>query len=69
MRRAGLLQVAKTVFFGLLMVGKKETWEKDGDGARMTPGQIVGGAIVGGMVVVAALIAIVRVVLRQATGE
>ena len=35
----------------------------------MTPGQIVVGAIIGGVVVVVALIAIVRVVLRQATGE
>jgi hypothetical protein len=67
-RRAGLLQVARTIFFGLLMIGKKETWEKGGDGARMTPGQIVAGAVIGGIVVIAVLVTIVRVVLRLASG-
>jgi hypothetical protein len=62
-RKAGLLQVAKTVFFGLLMIGKKETWEKGGEAARMTPGQIVAGALVGGIVVIAALIGLVLLVL------
>ena len=66
--KAGLLQVAKTLLFGLLMIGKKATWEKDGDGARMTPGQIVGGAIIGGILLVAALLALVRTVLWFATG-
>ena len=66
-RRAGLLQVANTVFFGLLMIGKKATWEKGGDGARMTPSQIVAGAIIGGMVVIAVLFTIVRVALRLAS--
>ena len=32
-RRPGLLQVAKTMFFGVLMIGKKATWEKGGEGA------------------------------------
>jgi hypothetical protein len=68
-RKAGLLQVAKTLFFGLLMVGKKSTWEKDGDGARMTPGQIVVGAVIGGILLVAALVALVRTVLWFATGS
>ena len=61
--KAGLLQVAKTMFFVLLMVGKKESWEKGGDAARMTPGQIVAGAIIGGIVVIAVLIGLVRIVL------
>ena len=65
--KAGLLQVAKTLFFGLLMIGSKATWEKGGDGARMTPGQIVVGALVGGALLVAALIALVRLVLWLAT--
>jgi len=67
-RKAGLLQVVKTIFFGLLMIGKKETWEKGGDGARMTPGQIVAGAVIGGIVLIAVLLMIVRVVLRLASG-
>jgi len=66
--RAGVLQIAKTIFFGLLMIGKKETWEKGGDGARMTSGQIVAGAVIGGIVVIATLLAIVRVALRLASG-
>ena len=67
-RKAGLLQVAKTLFFGLLMIGKKATWEKGGDGARMTPGQIVVGAVIGGILLVAALLALVRAALWLATG-
>ncbi|MGQ0511875.1 MAG: hypothetical protein ACT4P9_14830 [Betaproteobacteria bacterium] len=62
-RKAGLLQVAKTMFFVLLMIGKKETWEKGGDAARMTPGQLVAGAVIGGIVVIAALVALVQIVL------
>ena len=60
--------MAKTIFFGLLMIGKKETWESGGDGARMTSGQIVAGAIIGGIVLIAALVAIVRVALKLASG-
>jgi hypothetical protein len=61
--KAGLLQVAKTMFFVLLMVGRKESWEKGGDAARITPGQIVAGAVIGGIVVVAALVGLVKIVL------
>jgi hypothetical protein len=61
--KASVLQVAKTMFFVLLMVGRKESWEKGGDAARMTPGQIVAGAVIGGIVVIAALIALVKIVL------
>lgn len=62
-RKAGLLQVAKTMFFALLMIGKKGSWEKGGEAARMTPGQIVAGALIGGIVVIAALIGLVMFVL------
>lgn len=61
--RPGFLAVAKTIFFGLLMVGKKGTWETNGVGAQMTPGQIVVGAIVGGIVVIASLVLIVRIAI------
>jgi len=67
-RKAGVLQVAKTLFFVLLMIGKKETWEAGGDGARMTPGQIIGGAIVGGILLIALLVMLVRLVLATASG-
>ena len=63
--KARLLQVAKTMFFVLLMVGRKESWEKGGDAARMTPGQIAAGAIMGSMVVIAALIGLVKIVLAE----
>src|SRR4051812_10605533 len=67
-RKAGLLQVAKTMFFGLLMIGKKETWEKGGDGARMTSAQVVGGAVIASIVVIAVLLSIVRVAIGMAGG-
>lgn len=66
-RRPGFLQVAKTIFFGLLMIGKRSTWERGGAGAGMTSGQIVAGAIVGGIAVIAALLVLVRIVLRLAS--
>lgn len=61
--KASLLQVAKTMFSVLLMIGRKESWENGGDAARMTPGQIVAGAVIGGIVVIAALIGLVKIVL------
>ncbi len=66
-RRASLMQVAKVMSFGLLMIGKKGSWEKGGYAAQVTPGQVVVGGIVGGIVLVVVLITIVRVVLRLAT--
>jgi hypothetical protein len=61
--KAGFLQVAKTMFSILIMVGRKGSWEKGGDAARITPGQIVAGAIIGGIVVIAVLIGLVKLVL------
>ena len=66
-RRPGFLQVAKTIFFGLLMIGKRATWERGGAGAGMTSAQIVAGAIIGGIAVVVALFVLVRVVLSLAS--
>jgi hypothetical protein len=62
-RKASLLQVVKTMFSVLFMIGKKESWEKGGDAARMTPGQIVAGAVIGVIVLIAVLIGLVRIVL------
>jgi hypothetical protein len=67
-RRVGVLAVARTIFFGLLMIGRKETWETNGIGARMTPGQIVIGALVGGIVLVGVLVLIVRIAIGLAAG-
>lgn len=66
---AGLLAVARIVFFGLLMIGKKGTWEKDGIGAQATFGQIVAGAVIGGIVVVALLVLLARIAVGFAVGQ
>jgi hypothetical protein len=68
-RGAGLLAVAKIILSGLLMIGKKATWEKNGIGAQLTVGQIVGGAIVGGIVLVALLVLLARIAVGVAAGQ
>ena len=65
----GLLAVARIIFFGLLMIGRKATWEKNGIGAQLTLGQIVAGAIIGGIVVVALLVLLARTVVGFAVGQ
>jgi len=66
-RRAGLLQVAKTMFFGLFAIGMKGTIEKDG--ARVTPGQLVVGGIIGGILLVVLLATLARFVIHTAMGS
>lgn len=61
-KKAGCLQVARTVFWGLFMIGRKGTWEKDG--AVVSLPQILVGAFIGLILVLAILIGIVRMVLR-----
>ena len=61
-KKAGWLQVARTIFWGLFMIGRKGTWEKDG--AVVSLPQIIVGAFIGLVVVLAVLISIVRMVLR-----
>ncbi|HVB48376.1 MAG TPA: hypothetical protein VNF69_08295 [Burkholderiales bacterium] len=56
-RKAGPLQVAATIIWGLFAIGRKGTWHKDG--ATITLIQAVVGALVGLVVVVALLIALV----------
>jgi hypothetical protein len=68
-RVAGLLAVAKIILSGLLMIGKKATWEKNGIGAQVTLGQIVGGAIIGGIVLVALLVLLARIAVGFAVGQ
>jgi hypothetical protein len=63
-RRAGPLQVAKTMFFGLFAIGMKGTWEKEG--TKVTPAQVVIGALIGGVLLVTLLITLARVVIRLA---
>lgn len=61
-KRAGLGQVAATIFFGLLMVGRKDTWQKEG--ATVSFGQVVVGSFVGLAVVIAILVALVLLAMR-----
>jgi len=60
-KKAGLLQVVSTMFWGLLMIGKKGTWEKDG--ATITLTQAIVGAAITGIVVILVLVTIVLLVL------
>ena len=57
-KKASIRQVAATIFFALLMIGRKDTWEKDG--ATVTLFQVVVGALVGFVVIVALLVLLVR---------
>lgn len=66
-RRAGPLQVARTMFFGLFAIGMKGTIEKDG--ARVTPGQLVVGGIIGGILLVVLIATLARFVIRMAMGS
>ena len=61
-KKAGLAQVAATMFWGLFMIGKKGTWEKDG--ATITLAQAILGGVVTFVAVVCVLVLIVAFVLR-----
>jgi len=60
-KKAGLLQVVSTIFWGLFMIGRKDTWEKDG--AVVSMPQMIVGALLGGVAVVLILLALVRLAL------
>lgn len=57
-KKAGLWQVAVTIFFALLMIGRKDTWEKEG--TTVTLAQMIVGAIIGAVVVIGGLVLLVR---------
>ncbi len=57
-RRAGVGQVAATIFFALFAIGKKNTWEKDGVTVSMA--QVVIGAILGSVIVIGLLVALAK---------
>ncbi len=61
-RKAGIRQVASTMFWALFMIGKRGTWEKDG--VTITMAQAIVGAVVAGIVVVAILAALVYFALH-----
>jgi hypothetical protein len=57
MKKAGIRQVAATIFFALIAIGKKNTWQKDG--ATVTLFQVVLGALIGFALLLAVLITLV----------
>jgi len=57
-KKATLVQVAATMFWGLCMIGKKGTWERDG--AKITLRQAIIGAVLAGCVVVSLLLLLAR---------
>lgn len=61
-KKASIGQVAKTIFFGLVMIGRKDTWQKES--ATVSFGQVVVGSFVGLAVVIAILVALVLFATR-----
>lgn len=61
-QKAGIGQVAATIFFGLLMVGRKHTWQNEH--ATVSFAQVVVGSFVGLAVVLAILAALVLFATR-----
>ena len=50
------------MFWGLCMIGKKGTWERDG--VKISMKQVIAGAVIAGCVVVAVLTLLVKFALR-----
>lgn len=61
-KKASLRQVAATIFFGLFMIGRKDTWHRDG--ATVSFAQVVVGAFVGLAIVVGLLVLLVLLATR-----
>lgn len=61
-KKASLGQVASTLFWGLCMIGKRGTWERDGVTPSMK--QVLIGAVIAACVLVGALLLLVHFVLR-----
>jgi hypothetical protein len=61
-RKAGWQQVMATMFWGLLMIGRKGTWERDG--ATLSRWQILIGALLMTAVVITVLLLLVRLATR-----
>ena len=61
-KKASFGQVVATMFWGMCMIGKKGTWERNG--AKITLPQVIVGAAIAGCVVVALLVLLARFVAR-----
>ena len=65
-KRAGPLQVAKTVFWSFFGIRRRA--EHEADVRRLTPAQVIVAGLIGAALFVATLIVIVRFVISQAAG-
>ncbi len=63
-KKATFAQVAATMFWGLCMIGKKGTWERDG--VKVSLPQVIVGALIAGGVVVTLLVLLAHFVVRWA---
>lgn len=61
-KKAGIAQVAATMFWALCMIGKKGTWERDG--ATLTMRQVIIGAAVMTVIVIGILVLLVQLAVR-----
>lgn len=57
-------QVASTMFWGMCMIGKKSTWERDG--VKISLSQAIVGAVIAGCVVTVLLVLLARFAVRFA---
>jgi len=57
-KKAGWRQVMATMIWGLMMIGKKGTWERDG--ATLSMRQVVFGALIMTVIVIGILILLVK---------
>ncbi len=57
-RKAGARQVIATMLWGMCMIGKRGTWERDG--ATVTLPQVIVGAVIAAITVIAVLVLLVR---------
>jgi hypothetical protein len=65
-KRAGPLQVAKTVFWSFFGIRRRA--EHEADLVRLTPVQVIVAGLIGAALFVATLVLIVRFVIGQAAG-
>jgi hypothetical protein len=61
-KKASLGQVAATLFWGMCMIGKRGTWERNG--ATITLKQAIVGAIIAACVIVTLLLLLAHFALR-----
>ena len=65
-RKAGPLQVAKTVFWSFFGIRRRS--EHEADVGRLTPAQVIVAGLIGAALFVTTLVLIVRFVISQAAG-